>query len=323
SARPGGTAARAGWRCAPPPGSATISPTTPKPASSAAVRRRSAALRATVSGVRSRKRIDAQPSGEITEYQACSCMSTRSARARASAPPLPPSPITALTTGTRSPASVRRLAAIASACPRSSAPMPGYAPCVSMRVITGRAKRSASSKRRTALRYPSGRGMPKLRSTRSAVERPRCCATTTTAWPRKRASPPTIAPSSGALGLRGRARGAHHGGEGRGEVRASLDAGEQLAVADRREAGRGGAEPPPAERTHLVEEAGLQHGARARRDAGVQLGRRAGETDQERIVGRLAEAVLGLPARERHAAHERHLERPHDAHPVAGRDARR
>jgi hypothetical protein len=41
--------------------SRTISSITPKLARSSAVRRSSAALRATVSGVRSRKRIDAQP----------------------------------------------------------------------------------------------------------------------------------------------------------------------------------------------------------------------------------------------------------------------
>src|SRR6266566_8107462 len=134
--------------------------------------------------------------------------------------------------------------------------------------------------------------MPKFRRTRSAVVWPRCCATTTTAWPR---APPSrrdadgrrrageerldrrrdrpgltlrvvphdrwLAPEPGALALRELARRAHHRGERGGEVRPSLDAGEQLAVADRREAGRLGAEPAPAERTHLVEEAALQHGA--------------------------------------------------------------
>src|SRR5207253_1474843 len=123
SARPRRAAARAGSRCAPPPGSRTTSSTTFAAARSSAVRRSSAALRATVSGVSRRNRMEAQPSGEMTEYQACSCVRTRSATA--SAPPLPPSPISAHTTGTPRPASAVRLAAIASACPRSSAPMPG------------------------------------------------------------------------------------------------------------------------------------------------------------------------------------------------------
>src|SRR5207244_11538544 len=106
-----------------------------------------------------------------------------------------------------------------------------------------------------------------------------------------------LAPEPVRRSFRGLGRRANHGRERGGKVRPSLDAGVQLAVADRRETGRLGAEPAPAERTHLVEEATLQHGARARRDARVQLGRRAGEADQQRIVGRLGEAVLGLPAR--------------------------
>ena len=47
-------------------------------------------------------------------------------------------------------ASVER--AMASACPRSSAPIPGYAPAVSTKVMTGRSNRLASSINRTALR---------------------------------------------------------------------------------------------------------------------------------------------------------------------------
>ena len=39
------------------------------------------------------QRIDAQPSGEITEYIECSSIKTLSAVARAIAPPDPPSPI--------------------------------------------------------------------------------------------------------------------------------------------------------------------------------------------------------------------------------------
>ena len=73
----------------------------------------------------SRNRIDAQPSGEMTEYTACSSMLTRSPIAIASAPPLPPSPVTVTMIGVRRLAISRRLYAIASACPRSSASMPG------------------------------------------------------------------------------------------------------------------------------------------------------------------------------------------------------
>src|SRR2546427_96295 len=55
----------------------------------------------------------------------------------ASAPPLPPSPVTTARIGVRRAAISRRLRAIASACPRSSAPSPGEAPGVSMNVMTG------------------------------------------------------------------------------------------------------------------------------------------------------------------------------------------
>src|SRR5438876_163834 len=55
----------------------------------------------------------------------------------ASAPPLPPSPVTTARTGVRRAAISRRFRAIASAWPRSSAPTPGYAPGVSMRLRTG------------------------------------------------------------------------------------------------------------------------------------------------------------------------------------------
>jgi hypothetical protein len=88
-------------------------------------------------------------------------------------PPLPPSPTIALTTGTRSVARTARLVAIASARRRCSEPIPGYAPCVSMKLMTGRPKRSARRKRRTAFRNPSGRGMPKLQAIRSLAVRPR------------------------------------------------------------------------------------------------------------------------------------------------------
>ena len=57
--------------------------------------------------------IAAAPSGEATEYTACSSIRMRSATPKANAPPLPPSPITAQTMGTRSEAIVARLLAIA------------------------------------------------------------------------------------------------------------------------------------------------------------------------------------------------------------------
>ena len=54
-----------------------------------------------------------------------SSISTRLATAMARAPPDPPSPMTTLMTGTRSRLITSRFVAMASACPRSSAPMPG------------------------------------------------------------------------------------------------------------------------------------------------------------------------------------------------------
>ena len=70
-------------------------------------------------------RMAAHPSGEITAYTAYSSIRTRLPMPMASAPPLPPSPVTTAIIGTRSPAISFRLRAMASACPRSSAPMPG------------------------------------------------------------------------------------------------------------------------------------------------------------------------------------------------------
>ncbi len=52
-------------------------------------------------------------------------MRTRSPIAMPSAPPEPPSPVTVTTIGVRRLAISMRLRAIASAWPRSSAPMPG------------------------------------------------------------------------------------------------------------------------------------------------------------------------------------------------------
>ena len=70
-------------------------------------------------------RIDAQPSGEMTEYtENCSMMSL-SQTPMASAPPEPPSPMTQLTMGTLSTAISNRLRAMASLWPRSSLLTPG------------------------------------------------------------------------------------------------------------------------------------------------------------------------------------------------------
>ena len=94
----------------------------------------------------------AHDSGLITEYQLYWSMRSRLQTPMASAPPEPPSPMTMESTGTRSAAISSRQAAIASAWPRSSASMPGYAPGVSMKAITGLSNRSASFMRRSALR---------------------------------------------------------------------------------------------------------------------------------------------------------------------------
>jgi hypothetical protein len=60
--------------------------------------------------------------------------------------------MTVHTIGTRSFAISSRLRAIASDWPRSSAPMPGYAPGVSTNVKSGSSNFSASFMRRSALR---------------------------------------------------------------------------------------------------------------------------------------------------------------------------
>eukprot|EP00955_Chlamydomonas_euryale_P020036 213452-Chlamydomonas_euryale.AAC.17 len=70
----------------------------------------------------------------------------------ASAPPDPPSPITSEMTGTRSPNISRRLYAIASPCPSSSAALPAYAPGVSTIVTIGRPNLLAWRMKRSALR---------------------------------------------------------------------------------------------------------------------------------------------------------------------------
>jgi hypothetical protein len=90
----------------------------------------------------------------------------------------------------------KRFRAIASLCPRSSAPSPAHAPGVSMKVSTGTWNFSASFISRSALRYPSGCGMPKLRRRFSFVSRPRWCPMIMTVSPSSRAQPPMIAASS-------------------------------------------------------------------------------------------------------------------------------
>ena len=102
--------------------------------------------------VRSFHRMEAKPSGESTEYTACSCMATRLPTASAKAPPLPPSPRSTLTTGTVRPAMATRLSAMALPWPRSSASVPQKAPWVSTKQRIGRPNFSASRMRRSDLR---------------------------------------------------------------------------------------------------------------------------------------------------------------------------
>ena len=142
--------ASCGSRWAPPRGSVMTSSTTPSSRRSCAVRRSASAARSAYAA--SLKRIEAQPSGEITEYIPYAIISTRLATPIASAPPLPPSPMTTVTTGTDSDAMPSSASAIACAWPRSSAPMPGYAPGVSISVTIGSEKRSAIRITRSAFR---------------------------------------------------------------------------------------------------------------------------------------------------------------------------
>jgi hypothetical protein len=68
--------------------------------------------------------------------------------------------MTMLTIGTRSALISRRLRAIASACPCASASGPGQAPVVSTKVTIGLPNRSPRRMSRSALRKPSGMGIP-------------------------------------------------------------------------------------------------------------------------------------------------------------------
>ena len=80
------------------------------------------------------------------------------------APPEPPSPITMLTTGTFKLDMSLRFLAMASACPLSSAAIPGYAPDVSIKVTIGLLNFPASFITLIAFLYPSGCAMPKFLS---------------------------------------------------------------------------------------------------------------------------------------------------------------
>ena len=64
--------------------------------------------------------------------------------AKATAPPEPPSPVIREIIGIRAFKEVFIQLAIASACPLSSAPLPGYAPAVSMNIKTGKENLSAN-----------------------------------------------------------------------------------------------------------------------------------------------------------------------------------
>ncbi len=88
------------------------------------------------------------------------------------------------------------LDAIVSAWPRSSAPTPGKAPGVSMKVKSGFCHRSASSISLIDFLYPSGLAMPKFLAAISLRVLPFWCPTTATLTPLNRAKPVTTAGSS-------------------------------------------------------------------------------------------------------------------------------
>ena len=84
------------------------------------------------------QRMDANPSGDRMEYMEFSSIHTWLATARARAPPLPPSPMTMDKTGTFREDISKRLRAMASPCPLSSASIPQNAPGVSTKQMMGR-----------------------------------------------------------------------------------------------------------------------------------------------------------------------------------------
>ena len=104
--------------------------------------------------------IEAKPSGDRIEYVAFSIIHTSLPTAVANAPPLPPSPIRMHNTGTFRADISSRFRAMASPCPLSSASTPQKAPGVFTKLIMGRWNFSACFIRRSALRYPSGMGIP-------------------------------------------------------------------------------------------------------------------------------------------------------------------
>ncbi len=112
------------------------------------------------------------------------------------APPLAPSPITTPIIGTFNADIVIRLLAIAWPWPRSSAPMPGYAPIVSMKDMIGKPNFSASCITRRAFLYPSGRIIPKLRCKFSLVFLPFCWPIHAILYPSRLPKPVTTAVSS-------------------------------------------------------------------------------------------------------------------------------
>ncbi len=95
-------------------------------------------------------KIAAHPSGDITLKTLYLIMASLSATPIAKAPPLPPSPITIDMVMASIWESSRRFLAIASDCPLSSAPSPGYAPGVSISIKIGRLNFSASFAARRA-----------------------------------------------------------------------------------------------------------------------------------------------------------------------------
>ena len=93
---------------------------------------------------------------------ACSNIKTLFEVAKAIAPPEPPSPITTDMIGCEIDRQHSIDLAMASAWPRSSAPFPGYAPGVSIKVITGILNFSASFISLMHFLYPSGLIIPKF-----------------------------------------------------------------------------------------------------------------------------------------------------------------
>ena len=150
-----------GSRCAPPIGSGIIRSMIFCSSKSFAVSFSASAACSLNSQLR--QRMLEHDSGEITEYHEFSSIITLSPIPIPSAPPDAPSPMTTTMIGTGKWDISKRLRAIASPCPRSSAPSPGYAPGVSRSVMIGFPNFAASSIRRSAFLYPSGFGIPKFR----------------------------------------------------------------------------------------------------------------------------------------------------------------